>query len=89
MVAGLDALKARGEANGAEGLEIIDAGGIRRREPHAAGVAALVSPATGVVEPEALVHTLARVVEDAGGSIEALDREPGGTELRVGLPPAP
>ena len=65
--AGLEALKARGEANGAEGLTIVDAADIRRREPHAAGVAALFSPATGVVEPEALVHTLAKVVEDSGG----------------------
>ena len=40
--AGLEALKAQGEANGVEGLEIVDAEGIRRREPHAAGVAALV-----------------------------------------------
>ena len=45
--AGLEALKAQGEANGVEGLEIVDADGIRRREPHAAGVAALFSPDTG------------------------------------------
>ena len=66
-VAGLAALKARGEANGAEGLEIVDAAAIRRREPQAAGVAALLSPNTGVVEPETLVHALARVLGDAGG----------------------
>ena len=65
--AGLEALKARGEANGAEGLEIVDAAGLRRREPHAAGVAALVSPTTGVVEPESLVHTLATIVGASGG----------------------
>jgi L-2-hydroxyglutarate oxidase LhgO len=65
--AGLEALKAQGDANGVEGLEIIDAADIRRREPRAAGVAALSSPATGVVEPEALVHTLARKLEEAGG----------------------
>ena len=65
--AGLEALKAQGEANGAEGLEIVDAGGIRRREPHAAGVAALLSPHTGVVEPETLVHALAHSLEEAGG----------------------
>jgi glycerol-3-phosphate dehydrogenase len=64
---GLEALKARGEANGVEGLSIIGAESIRRREPHAAGVAALLSPDTGVVEPESLVHALARTIEEAGG----------------------
>jgi L-2-hydroxyglutarate oxidase LhgO len=66
-VAGLEALKAQGKANGVEGLEIIDAEGIRRREPHAAGIAALLSPNTGIVEPETLVHALVRVLEEAGG----------------------
>jgi L-2-hydroxyglutarate oxidase LhgO len=65
--AGLEALRARGEANGVEGLSIIGAEGIRRREPHAAGIAALLSPGTGVVEPESLVHALARTLEEAGG----------------------
>lgn len=65
--AALAELKARGEANGVAGLEIVDAAGIRRREPHAAGVAALLSPDTGMVEPEALVHALAHALEDAGG----------------------
>jgi L-2-hydroxyglutarate oxidase LhgO len=65
--AGLEELKAQGEANGAEGLEIIDAEGIRRREPHAAGIAALLSPGTGVVEPETLVHALVHSLEEAGG----------------------
>jgi len=66
-VAGLEALRARGQANGVEGLEITDAEGIRRREPHAAGLAALVSPDTGVVEQETLVHALAHTLEEAGG----------------------
>jgi glycerol-3-phosphate dehydrogenase len=88
-VAGLETLKARGEANGAEGLAIIDAAGIRRREPHAAGIAGLVSPNTGVVEPEALVHTLARVLEESGGyllpgtRLEGADLTAGGMLLRT------
>jgi L-2-hydroxyglutarate oxidase LhgO len=67
QLAGLEALKARGEANGAEGLAIVDGAGIRRREPHAAGVAALLSPNTGVVEPETLVHALAGILGESGG----------------------
>ena len=89
-VAGLEALRARGQANGVEGLEIIDAEGIRRREPHAAGIAGLVSPNTGVVEPEALVHTLARVLGEAGGyflpgtTLVGADVTSGGMLLQTG-----
>jgi L-2-hydroxyglutarate oxidase LhgO len=88
-VPGIEALKARGEANGVEGLEIVDADGIRRREPHAAGVAALLSPDTGVVEPETLVRTLARTLEEAGGyllpgtRLEAADLTAGGLLLHT------
>jgi L-2-hydroxyglutarate oxidase LhgO len=89
-VAGLEALKARGQANGVDGLEIIDAEGIRRREPHAAGIAGLVSPNTGVVEPETLVHALARALEEAGGyllpgtTLDGADCTSGGMLLQTG-----
>ena len=89
QVAGLEALKAQGEANGVEGLTIVDAAGIRRREPHAAGVAALVSPNTGIVEPETLVHTLARLLGESGGylltgtHLEGADLTAGGMLLRT------
>ncbi len=64
--AGLAALKATGDANGAEGLEIVDAAFIRRREPHVRALAAIYSPETGIVEPESLVDALVRVCEDRG-----------------------
>jgi len=88
-VAGLEAIRAQGEANGVEGLEMVDAAGIRHREPHAAGVAALVSPNTGVIEPEALVHALGRALKEAGGyllpgtSLHGADLNPGGLVLHT------
>jgi glycerol-3-phosphate dehydrogenase len=63
----LEALKAHADGNGAEGIALVDRAFIRRREPHAGGIAAIYSPNTGIVEPEALVQALARVLEAAGG----------------------
>ena len=57
----LGALKKRGEDNGVEGLRLIDAEEIRKREPHIKGVAALAVPSTGIVSAEELVHAYARV----------------------------
>lgn len=59
----IEALAERGLANGAEGLEIVGRQFIRAREPHVTGVAALWSPGTGRVEPEALVRALLQVAE--------------------------
>ena len=61
----LEALRARGEANGAPGLRIVDAAFIRQREPHIQGLAAIYSPATGILEVEGLIRALLRRCADA------------------------
>jgi L-2-hydroxyglutarate oxidase LhgO len=59
----VEALATRAHGNGVEDLEVVGHQFIQAREPHVAGVAALWSPATGRVEPEALVRALLRVAQ--------------------------
>ena len=58
-LSGLDELERRGRANGVPGLRRLDAGELREIEPHATGVAALHSPATGIVDFAAVARALA------------------------------
>jgi 2-hydroxyglutarate dehydrogenase len=65
----LDELARRGEANGVPGLRRLDAAGMRAVEPHAAGLAALHSPETAILDFAAVARSLAADVRDAGGEI--------------------
>jgi 2-hydroxyglutarate dehydrogenase len=65
----LDELERRGRANGVPGLRRVDAAGLRELEPHAAGVAALHSPETGIADFAGVARELRRDVEDAGGVV--------------------
>ena len=85
----LRALKARGEANGVIGLEIVDQRFVRAHEPYVRAAAALYSPHSGIVDAEALIRTLealctARdVVILPGTPLLAADQRAGGLELRT------
>jgi 2-hydroxyglutarate dehydrogenase len=82
-VPGLDALEWRGRQNGVAGLRRLDRRGLRDLEPHAEGVAALHSPATGIVDFPAVARALAREVIEDGGRI-TLGRAVTGVESRPG-----
>ena len=66
----LDELERRGRANEVPGLRRVDAYGLREIEPHARGVAALHSPATGVVDFAEIARAFAVDVESRGGRVE-------------------
>jgi L-2-hydroxyglutarate oxidase LhgO len=66
----LEALAARATANGVPGVELLGPEALREREPHAAGVAALWSPTTAIVDFERVAQAMASDVRDAGGAIE-------------------
>jgi L-2-hydroxyglutarate oxidase LhgO len=57
----LERLMAGAQANGVQGLTIVDGPEVQRREPRIKAVAAMWSPNTGRVEAEALVRTLRKV----------------------------
>ncbi|HEY6943966.1 MAG TPA: NAD(P)/FAD-dependent oxidoreductase [Candidatus Acidoferrum sp.] len=85
----LAALKERGEDNGVQGLQLVDAAEIRRREPHIKGTAALHVPSTGIVSAEELVRAYARVATNQGANLitraKVVSLEPLRSTIRVGL----
>ena len=72
----LEALRERGLANGVDGLEVIGPERLREIEPHCAGIRALWSPGTGIVDFSQVARRYALDVREAGGEIHT------GRELR-------
>ena len=84
----LDELERRGKANKVPGLRRIDAKKIPDIEPHARGIAALHSPATGVVDFLAVTRAFADDVRAAGGEVatgvEVKSTHAGGEGIEIG-----
>jgi 2-hydroxyglutarate dehydrogenase len=83
----LDDLEARARANGVPGLRRLGPEELTEVEPHAVGVGALHSPATGIVDFGAVARRLAQDVAQRGGELR-LGRavrgvEVGGGEVRL------
>jgi L-2-hydroxyglutarate oxidase len=66
----LDELERRGRANGLQGLRRLDPEEIRRHEPHAAGIAGLHVPDTGIVDFAAVTEAFAARIRSGDGAIE-------------------
>jgi len=83
----LGEIEQRARASGVPGLRRLEAGELVDVEPHAAGVAALHSPTTAIVDYSAVARALADDVAAAGGTIRlGLDVsriERSGAEVRV------
>jgi (S)-2-hydroxyglutarate dehydrogenase len=65
----LDAIERRGHANGLLGIRRIGASELREHEPHAAGVAALFVPETGIVDYREVARAYGAEVERRGGTV--------------------
>ncbi|MBX3062091.1 MAG: L-2-hydroxyglutarate oxidase [Anaerolineae bacterium] len=65
----LDNLYQRGIANGVQGLEMIGAERLKEIEPHAAGIKAIWSPTTSVVNYKEVAAAYAEDIRAAGGEI--------------------
>jgi len=68
-IPGLEELERRGQANRVPGLRRLRREELGEIEPHVTGVAALHSPATGVVDFQAVARSFAADVDAAGGQV--------------------
>lgn len=65
----LNDLYQRGLANGVEGLEMIEPERLREIEPYAAGIKAIYSPNTGIIDYKAVAAAYESDIRAAGGDI--------------------
>ncbi|MEA3014107.1 MAG: hypothetical protein QOD42_2652 [Sphingomonadales bacterium] len=85
----LDAIAATAAANGVDDLSRLDAAGIRALEPDVAGVAALLSPSTGIVDSHAFMTAMIGEAEANGAlfayrtQVERIERKGGAYSVSV------
>jgi (S)-2-hydroxyglutarate dehydrogenase len=65
----LEELRRRGTANGVPGLELVGPAGLHDLEPHAAGLAALHSPETGIVDFREVAAAYMDDIVRSGGEV--------------------
>ncbi len=70
----LNNLEERGRANGLKGLRRLGPEEIKEYEPHVTGLAGLLVPETGIVDYRQVAETYARLVRQAGGTIQTQAR---------------
>ncbi len=68
-IAQLEELQERGQRNGAQGLRIISRHELNKLEPNVKGVAALLSPSTGIIDSHALMGFFAARAREGGAEI--------------------
>ena len=73
----LDELERRGRANGLAGVRRVGTEELREHEPHAAGVAALFVPETGIVDYAEVARAYAAEVVRRGGEVRTAARATG------------
>lgn len=81
----LEALEERGRDNGVTDLVRLDAGELWRLEPEVRGVAALHSPSSAILDPEAFVLALRADAEQAGAVMLTGHEVTGIEQVRVGF----
>src|ERR1035438_1735308 len=66
----LDDLRARGEANGLAGLQLLDREAMRQIEPHVGGVRALQVPSTGITDYSLVTDKYAHIAMGRGVEVK-------------------
>ncbi len=66
----LDDLRARGQANGLTGLELLEGAAMREIEPHVGGVRALKVPATGITDYTLVTEKYAAIAASRGVEVK-------------------